>query len=34
MDIIAIINMADDEIFYDEIPHLNPTKNENCQFLF
>lgn len=34
MDIVAIINMADDEIFYDEIPHLNPTKSEMCEHLF
>lgn len=34
MDIIAIINMEDEEIFYDEIPQLNPMKEHDWEYLF
>lgn len=34
MDIIAIINMEDDEIFFDEIPQLNPMQEKDWEYLF
>lgn len=31
MDIVVIINLIDQEILYEEIPHLNPTTVKKCQ---
>lgn len=30
MDIVAIINLVDNEILYVEIPQLNPTTVDKC----
>ncbi|CAK59832.1 unnamed protein product (macronuclear) [Paramecium tetraurelia] len=31
MDIVAIINLHNEEVLYEEIPHLNPTTIEKCE---
>ncbi|CAD8192584.1 unnamed protein product [Paramecium octaurelia] len=31
MDIVAIINLQNQEVLFEEIPHLNPTTIEKCQ---